>query len=334
MMYFWQNRQELSCSLNAFYKSMGTSKQNFHQRLRRSKRQQEEIFLLVDLIKQIRQDHPTMNSRAMYYKINPVFIGRDKFEIICRECGFNVDRRMNYRKTTDSTGVIRFDNLLQDRKITAVDQVWSSDITYYEVEGVFYYLTFIIDNYSRRILGHHASGRLQTEQTTLPALKMAIKTRGNCIKEGLVFHSDGGGQYYDDNFLALTRKHKMTNSMCEAAWGNGKAERINGVIKNNYLIHWNIKTPVDLFKKVDRAVKLYNEEKPHSRLGNLSPVQFENKISKLVDEGLLENTRSANLKRQITSISNTLESIKTAPVTPESSLNNELQTSCKTVNVI
>ena len=334
MIYFWQNRQELSCSLNVLYKSMGTSKQNFHQRLRRSKRQQEEIFLLVDLIKQIRQDHPTMNSRAMYYKINPVFIGRDKFEMICRECGFNVERRRNYRKTTDSTRVIRFDNLLQDREITAVDQVWSSDITYYEVEGIFYYLTFIIDNYSRRIVGHHASGRLQTEQTTLPALTMAIKTRGNCIKEGLVFHSDGGGQYYDDNFLALTRKYKIANSMCEAAWENGKAERINGVIKNNYLIHWNIKTPGDLFKKVDRAVRLYNEDKPHNRLGRLSPVQFVNKISKLVGEGQLGDKKPKNHKRQVMSKTSTQETVKNKSVTRESTLRSELHKSLKTVNVI
>ena len=281
MIYFWQNRHELNCSLNMLYRTMGTSKQNFHQCLQRSKRQQEEIFLLVDLIKQIRKDHPTMNSRAMYYKINPVFVGRDKFESICRECGFQVERRRNYRRTTDSSGVIRFANLLTNRTITAVDQVWSSDITYFEVEGIFYYITFIIENYSRRIVGHHTSARLKTEHTSLRALKMAIKTRRGIIPAGLVFHSDGGGQYYDDKFLELTQRYAMANSMCEAAWENGKAERINGVIKNNYLIHWSIKTPKDLMLKVDRAVQLYNQEKPHSRLGYLTPVEYEKKVRTL-----------------------------------------------------
>ena len=115
-----------------------------------------------------------MNSRAMYYKINPMFVGRDKFESICRECGFLVGKQRNYRKTTDSTGVIRFDNLLKDLTLTRVDQAWSSDITYYEVEGIFYYITFIIDNYSRRIVGHRTSARLKTEHTSLPSLKMAL----------------------------------------------------------------------------------------------------------------------------------------------------------------
>jgi putative transposase len=125
---------------------------------------------------------------------------------------------------------------LAELKVDRIDQAWSSDITYFEIQGVFYYLTFILDNCSRRILGYHASSRLNTESTTLPALKRAIKSRGKKLKSGIIFHSDGGGQYYDSNFLALTRKHEFRNSMCEYAWENGKAERINGVIKNNYLI--------------------------------------------------------------------------------------------------
>lgn len=65
--------------------------------------------------------------------------------------------------------------------------------------------------------------------------------------------------------------------MCEYAWENGKAERINGVIKNNYLIPWGTDTPEKLLKNIDRAVKLYNNEKPHSALKRLTPMQFENK---------------------------------------------------------
>ncbi|MCB9239655.1 MAG: hypothetical protein H6608_00855 [Flavobacteriales bacterium] len=60
--------------------------------------------------------------------------------------------------------------------ITAVDRVWTC-ITYFEVEGIFYYITFIIDNYSRRIVGHHTSARLKTEHTSLRALKMAYQMR-------------------------------------------------------------------------------------------------------------------------------------------------------------
>lgn len=177
-------------SLNQFYKAVGVSKQGFHQLLERSNKYHEELHLLLELIRQIRVDHPTMSCRSLYFKIKPRWIGRDKFEALCHYNGLRVVQKRNQRRTTDSSGVIRFDNLLPELKVDSVDQAWSSDITYFEIQGVFYYLTFILDNCSRRILGYQASSRLNTESTTLPALKMAIKNRGEKLKSGIIFHSD------------------------------------------------------------------------------------------------------------------------------------------------
>ncbi len=66
--------------------------------------------------------------------------------------------------------------------------------------------------------------------------------------------------------------------MCKYAWENPFAERINGVIKNNYLKHWEIKTFSQLIERVYRAVKLYNHEKPHKSLKRLTPIGFEKSI--------------------------------------------------------
>ncbi|HQQ12703.1 MAG TPA: integrase core domain-containing protein [Bacteroidales bacterium] len=63
--------------------------------------------------------------------------------------------------------------------------------------------------------------------------------------------------------------------MCKYPWENPYAERINGTIKNNYLIHWIIKDTKQLTKEVDRAVKLYNSDKPHKSLKRLTPDEFE-----------------------------------------------------------
>lgn len=220
-----------------FYQAIGISKQAVHKYLERSDKHQEEQMQLLGIIHDIRKDHPSMGMRDLYYKIRPTTMGRDAFERFCKSMGLMSSLPRSYRRTTDSSGVIRFDNLMMDQLITDIDQIWQSDITYYELNGSFYYITFILDAFSRRIIGHNTSERLHTEHTTLPALKMAIKTRGEKKLEGLIFHSDGGGQYYDKNFLSLTRKYEIRNSMCEYAWENGKAERINGVIKNNYLRH-------------------------------------------------------------------------------------------------
>ncbi len=263
--------------MNGLYKSLNISKQSFHQMMDRKRKVNSEQRQIVLLIYQIRQDHPTMGIRDMYYKLRPQTMGRDRFEEFCLLEGLTVERAKNWRKTTDSSGVVRFDNLLKNMKLTSINQAWQSDITYFEVNGIFYYITLIEDSFSRRILGYSVSKRLTTEQTTLPALKMAIRLRisENITIVGVIFHSDGGGQYYDKEFLRITSKSGIVNSMCEYPWENGKAERLNGVVKNNYLIHRNIKNFEQLKKEVDRTVSLYNKEKPHIELGRKSPCDFE-----------------------------------------------------------
>lgn len=219
-----------------------------------------------------------MSSREIYYKLRPETIGRDAFEAFCKQQNLTLKRIKNWRRTTDSSGVIRFENLLERVNVNRLNQVWQSDITYFEVANKFFFITFIIDSFSRRIIGHHTSSRLLTEQTTLPALQMALRLRKGTDIKGLIFHSDGGGQYYDKAFLQLTKKHKILNSMCEYAWENGKAERINGTIKNGYLRYRKIRTLNELKKEVDRSVQLYNVDKPHIRLKRMTPIKFENNL--------------------------------------------------------
>lgn len=265
-------------SLNKLFSVIGISKQSLHQRLDRHLKQRSYEHQLLYLVYEIRSDHPTMGARDMYHMIKPDFIGRDSFERICKQYGLVSSRPINYRRTTNSNGVKRFDNLTLSLVLSTINQLWVSDITYFEVCGRFYYLTFIIDAYSRLILGYSASQRLFTEQTTLPALKMALEVRKGLDLKGLIFHSDGGDQYFDNDFLDLTQSIGIKNSMCEYPWENGKSERINGVIKNNYLKHRTIKNFGDLIHELDRSVKLYNEKKPHKSLNRVSPLTFENTI--------------------------------------------------------
>lgn len=267
--------------MNKLFLTVGISKQSFHQYHNRMLvRLQEEAYLVM-MIDHIRKDHPTMGCRDMYFKICPSSMGRDAFEDFCRAEGYMSFRTKRYWRTTDSTGVHRFENLTVGLELSGPDQLWVSDITYIEVGGRFYYLTFVLDAYTRRILGHSVSRRLFTEDTTLISLQRAIQTRGKATLEGLIFHSDGGGQYYDKAFLQLTGEYSIKNSMCKYAWENPFAERINGVIKNNYLKHRDIKSYERLVKEVDRAIKLYNHDKPHQSLDRQTPVDFENDIFKL-----------------------------------------------------
>jgi len=232
----------------------------------------------------VRMDHPTMGLRDMYYKIRPEGIGRDAFEKLCKKEKLQIEKAKNYRRTTNSCGVVRFPNLMEDLELTCINQLWQSDITYFDLNNKFCYLTFIIDAFSRRIVGHCTSKSLRTEHTTLPSFKMGVKLRQKKGLKGLVLHSDGGGQYYDKEFVTLTNCYGIRNSMCEFAWENGKAERVNGIIKNNYLKHRKIKTFEDLSREVDRSVYLYNEEKPHIELKRVPPALFEKKLLLLQEQ--------------------------------------------------
>lgn len=263
-------------SLNKLYSAIGISKQGLHQHLNSQLSKHSMFENVYSIAIQIRVDHPTLSCRAMYYKIQPDSIGRDKFEQLCSEWGLVQERTISRIRTTFSTGVIRFENIYKDVVFTAINQAYVSDITYFEVGERFYYITFIMDAYSRYILGYNASNRLTTEQTTLQALKMLLKYKNHKLQPGIIFHSDGGGQYYDKAFLELTKQYKFRNSMCEYAYENGKAERINGIIKNNYLKHKKIRNLEELQNELDRSVSLYNNERPHKSLGYRTPKEMEN----------------------------------------------------------
>jgi transposase InsO family protein len=243
--------------------------------LKRRKYKYEEQQQLIPLINEIREDHPRMSARDMYLKLRPDTMGRDQFERFCMESGYRVNKLKNYRITTNSLGVTRFPNMIKEIELTRVNQVFVSDITYFDIGSATYYLTFIMDLFNREIVGWSASDNLRTENTTLPALHRVIYERGRANLKGAIMHSDGGGQYYCKEFKELTKSLEMINSMTEEkVYENSHAERLNGIIKNNYLYPYGPTNLYSLKKLLNRAVLMYNTGKPHKALGKLTPSKF------------------------------------------------------------
>lgn len=248
------------------------SKQNFHQQLGRQLLQEEEKAQLLIILRQIRDDHPIMGAKVMYRMIHPKSLNRDKFIEFYNQEGFKIKQKKNYRRTTNSSGVIRFPNLILDFQLTAVNQIFVSDITYYQLRNRFYYLTFIMDLYSRMIKGYSVSKTLRTLDTTIPAIKMLIRELPPNAEP--ILHSDGGGQYYSKDFLSIT-KDIFRHSMCETIYENAHAERINGIIKNGYIKPYNPSDFRELNRVCTEAIKKYNYFRPHQSLNYLSPFEFE-----------------------------------------------------------
>ena len=261
--------------MNALYHSIGTSRQTMHQWLDRQLLEAEEHALLRPIVEELRKEHPHMGVRQMYRLIQPQTMGRDKFIAVCTEWGMLLERSFSPVRTTNSLGVTRFENLLAGLELSYPNQVWSSDITYYELADGVCYLTFIMDIFTRRILGHSVSRSLRTEETTIPALIQSFQARQGMGLTGLIFHSDGGGQYYCKEFVKLLREEGIRSSMCEHAWENPYSEPVNGIIKNDYLKPWRVDTYAKVKIHVPRALDLYDRVRLHSSLGHVSPKSFE-----------------------------------------------------------
>ena len=94
-----------------------------------------------------------------------------------------------------------------------------------------------------------------------------------------MFHSDGGGQYYDKNFVKLTEKCGITNSMGVSCYENPFSERLNSTMKNEYLIPKKPLTYHDLLKELGTTTLLYNSERPHASLNFFTPDAFEKRLA-------------------------------------------------------
>jgi putative transposase len=247
--------------------------------LSRRRYKYEEQEQLIPLINEIRGDHPRMSARDIYLKLQPNSMGRDQFERFCMDSGYRIKKLKNFRITTNSLVVTRFPNMIKDIEVTRVNQVFVSDITYFDIGSDTHYLTFIMHLYNREIVGYSESDNLRTENTTMPALYRVIKERGKANLKGAIIHSDGGGQYYCKEFKELTKDLEMINSMTEEkVYENAHAERLNGIIKNNYLYPYGPTNRASLKRLLDKAVLMYNTEKPHKALGKLTPSKFRDTI--------------------------------------------------------
>lgn len=273
----------MSGTMKDLYLLCGISKQGHIQSLQKEKLWQEKVSLYVGLMYQIRDMHPGMGLRKMYDQFKPEGIGRDAFIVLGLEEGFRLSFRANHVRTTYSYKGHRYPNLLIGKRFTDVNQIWSSDITYFPLEGRHYYITFIMDVYSRRIVGYSLANNMRAENN-VAALKMALNLRGiQDYENKLIHHSDKGSQYISTNYTNLLEDFGIQISMCQQVLENAHIERVNGTIKNEYLHRWDIKNLKDLKNGLQKAVNNYNE-RSHNSLGGKTPNQFETFIKDIPNE--------------------------------------------------
>lgn len=267
--------------MNRIYQYCQISKQAHHQAFQREQQWLLKEQALVGLMLQIREIHPAMGLRTMYEFYQPESVGRDAFVSIGLKYGFRTKIFKNRTKTTFSSPYSRYKNLLPNKVLTNINQLWTSDITYFRVDDNFYYIVLIMDVYSRLIVGYSVADNMRAVNNVV-GLEMAFKTRKQTdFKNQLIHHSDRGGQYVSDEYIQVLNDAHIQISMCNQVYENAHIERVNGTIKNQYLSHRNITNQKQLQKELKKAVDTYNNNRPHSALNNLTPFAFEQHIKEL-----------------------------------------------------
>jgi transposase InsO family protein len=188
--------------------------------------------------------------------------------------------------TTQSHHWLRkYTNLIHGFTPTAPNQLWVSDITYWKILEGHVYISFITDAFSRKIVGYHVAQTLETVET-IQALKMALS---GISKEPeshfqLIHHSDRGVQYCSHDYVKLLQGFHIQISMTENGdpLENAIAERLNGILKDEYLTDSPVKSIEEARIVLARAVQLYNEDRPHMSIGNLYPSQVHEQNLKTV----------------------------------------------------
>lgn len=219
---------------------------------------------------------PRLGTRKLYYRLgrqfkaNGIKIGRDALFAFLRSEHMLVKPKRSYQKTTNSKHWLhKYPNLLKTRKAARPNEIWVSDITYIDTKAETAYLSLITDAYSRKIVGYHLHNSLHTDGVAA-AMQMAVKQE--TINKPLIHHSDRGLQYCSSQYQQLLAKNKITPSMTDGydCYQNALAERINGIIKEEFLI---VK-PADIAQArlmIRQAIDLYNNRRPHLALNYQTP---------------------------------------------------------------
>ena len=267
--------------MKEIYAQFGISKQAHAKAIKRQKQIADNELLYIGFILDVRRIHPGMGLRLIYEQFNPQGIGRDGFISLGLRNGFRLKAFINPVITTRSVKYCPYSNLIVDIKLTNVNQLWVSDIFYFQVNGKHYYIVLIMDVYSRRIIGYSAADNMRAEQNVI-ALNMALKLRGKSkYSQKLIHHSDRGGQYISEAYTSLLSDSEIRISMCTDVLDNSYMERVNGTIKNSYLKLWPIENELQLKSQfIHRAIDGYNNRQ-HQSLGKKTPIEFETYVKEL-----------------------------------------------------
>jgi len=255
-------------SISFACKLFGYDRQVYYRSKKRVMKNQERAKQALALVRTKRNRMPRLGGKKLYHllkkELNKLGIGRDKFFDILRANHLLIKPKRQYHITTNSHHRFRkHKNLIEEIEVDRPEQLWVSDITYIGDRNNPKYLALVTDSYSKKIVGYDVSESLSVPGS-IRAIKMAIRNRKYKDKN-LIHHSDRGLQYCSDKYQQVLSKNNIKCSMTEKydPYQNAVAERINGILKQEFILGIKIKDLELMRMLIRESVMIYNNERPH-----------------------------------------------------------------------
>ena len=276
------------------------SRQVYYRSIKSVKKRRYIAKQVLALVCEVRLQMPRIGTRKLYYllqnSLQELGVGRDRLFRILKANHMLIKPKRSYHITTNSHHRFRkHKNLIEFLEIRRPEQVWVADITYVGNRQNPMYLSLVTDAYSKKIKGYNVSNTLEVKGSS-QALKMAIRNRKYPDKK-LIHHSDRGLQYCSDQYQKIINTKSIKCSMTEFydPYQNAVAERINGILKQEFLLNTqniSLKTMKTLVKQ---SVEIYNQYRPHLSCNMLTPNQMHKQNIIKIKNYKIKNLRELQL---------------------------------------
>jgi putative transposase len=264
-------------SVRYFCALFGKSRQAWYEQCSSNQKQQLSNAIVLKLVEEIRTQLPRAGVPQLYQKLQPLLgehgikMGRDGLYNLLGNHGYLLRYRRRKPYTTNSNHHYKkYINLIKDVLLTHPGQLWVSDITYLRITHRFCYLSIITDAYSRKIVGYKLHPTLHSQGAIDALIMAAAKSKR---QQGLIHHSDRGVQYCCIDYVQMLEHYGINISMTEKGdpYENAIAERVNGILKTEFLLNRTFATFDEAAAAVDMAIDKYNHVRPHASCNYLTP---------------------------------------------------------------
>jgi putative transposase len=264
-------------------RTLGVSASAYYQRAsgERSARAVEDERLLA-LIREIHErNYCAYGSWRMWKALGRAGedVGRGRVERLMRTHGIRgaKRRRKPWRTTIGDPRATRPPDLVQrDFTASAPNVLWVSDFTYLRCWEGRVFFAFVIDVYSRMIVGWQFADHMRAD-LVLDALRMALHLRGPGADVQLVHHSDAGGQYVSNDYSQTLDDHGLLASIGSVGdcYDNALAESFVDSFKTELIADRVWKTRSQLELAILEYVAWFNNERLHTSLDGIPPAEYE-----------------------------------------------------------